>query len=166
MEEFAAKKVKEYSVRDIDNYEIINEGYDLNASDDGIVIINRLVVAEIDKNSNKHYGEKGYKDAFQAKGLEPYVNNLYKVTSYEIDKKELKFDSAYVCEADFMFDFVFYKNGVIYIFTNEKNVNADLIEKILLTAVKGGNLLDKIYIPINTITNTSGNKYLKYISVK
>lgn len=166
MEEFAAKKVKEYSVRDIDNYEIINEGYDLCASDDGIVIINRLVVAEIDKNSNKHYGEKGYEDAFQAKGLEPYVNNLYKVTSYEIDKKELKFDSAYVCEADFMFDFVFYKNGVIYIFTNEKNINADLIEKILLTAVKGGNLLDKIYIPINTITNASGNKYLKYISVK
>ena len=166
LEEFAAKRVKEYSVREIDNYEIIDDGYELFASDDGLVIVNKLVVAEIESKSNKHYGEKGYNDSFEEKGLEPYVNDVYKVSSFTLDGKDVGFDSAYICESDFMFDFAYFKDGVIYILTNEKDVNANLKEKIRVTAVESGNLLDQIYININTLTGKTGNKELKYVGIK
>lgn len=166
IEEFAAKKVKEYKVREISNYEILNEGYDLFASDNGLVIVNRQVVAEIESTSNKHYGEKGYTAAFDEKGLEPYVMDLYKVSSFTIDGSDVTYDSAYVCESDFMFDFAYFKNGVIYILTFEKDVNANIIEKIRVTAVKKGTLLDQIYINLNKVSDTTGKKELKYIGIE
>lgn len=166
VEEFVAKQVKQYTVRKISNYEILNEGYDLSASDDGLVIVNRLVVAEIESSSNKHYGEKGYTGAFEAKGLEPYVEDLYKVSSFTIDGKDVAYDSAYVCESDFMFDFVYFKNGVIYILTYEEDVNANVIEKIRVTAVKKGSLLDQIYINLNKVSDTTGKKELRYIGIE
>lgn len=166
IEEFVAKQVKQYTVRQISNYEILNEGYDLFASDGGLVVVNRMVVAEIDSSSNKHYGEKGYTAAFEQKKLEPYVKNLYKVSSFTVDGKEVTYDSAYVCESEFMFDFVYFKNGVIYILTYEQDVNANVVEKIRVTAVKKGTLLDQIYINLNKVSDTTGKKELKYIGVE
>lgn len=164
--EFADKMVKTYDVRDIADYEVVDEGYELYANDNGLVVINKKVVAEIESSSGKHYGEKGYATTFEEKGLEPYVKELYKVSSYKIDGKEVDYDSAYVSESTDIFDFVYYKDGVTYVLTNENDVNAGVVEKIRVTAMKDGKLLDQIYINLNKISDTSGTKELKYIGVE
>ena len=92
--------------------------------------------------------------------------DLYKVSSFTIDDSDVTYDSSYVCESDFMFDFVYFKNGVIYILTFEKDVNANVIEKIRVTAVKKGSLLDQIYINLNKVSDTTGKKELKYIGIE
>ncbi len=164
--EFADKMIKSYDVRDIKDYEVLDDGYEVFANDQGIVIINKKVVAEIESASGKHYGEKGYATAFDEKGLEPYVKELYKVCSYKIDDEEVVYDNAYLAETTDIFDFVYYKDGVTYVLSNENDVNAGVVEKIRVTAMKEGKLLDQIYINLNKISDTSGSKEIQYIGVE
>ena len=50
--------------------------------------------------------------------------------------------------------------------TFEKDVNANVLEKIRVTAVKKGSLLDQIYINLNKVSDTTGKKELKYIGIE
>ena len=58
--EFSTKLVQEYDVREVVDYEVVDHGYEFYANDKGLVVINKKIIAEIEKKSGKHYGEKGY----------------------------------------------------------------------------------------------------------
>ena len=98
--------------------------------------------------------------------MEPYVKELYKVCSYKVDDEDVSYDNAYLAETTDIFDFVYYKDGVTYVLSNETDVNAGVVEKIRVTAMKEGKLLDQIYINLNKISDTSGSKEIQYIGVE
>ena len=158
--------MQEYDVREGVDYEVVDHGYEFYANDKGLVVINKKIIAEIEKNSGKHYGEKGYVTAFDEKGLEPYVKELYMVSSYKVEDKNVEHDNVYLTEGYDMYDFAYYKDGVTYVITNENDVNAQLVEKIRFTDMKEGKLLDQIYINLNKISDSSGKKELQYIGIE
>jgi len=168
LESFAKIITKEYAEenRKVSNYEIQEQGYNLYASDTGLVAIRKSVVAEIDEKDPKHYGEKGYSNVYDEKGIEPFVKEVYTVSSYNVDGKDVKIDNTHICMTNYMYDYVVYKNGLTYILTNEYSSDSDVLEKIKVTSLSNGKVFEEININLNKISTTSGSKELKYLAVK
>lgn len=166
LERLAKELVKEYTIRDVSKYETIDNGFRMFASDNGIVILKESVVAEIDNSTGKRYGENGYASVFEEKKMEPFVQELYTVTSFRIDGSKVEYDNLHVCKTSFMYDYMFYKNGITYVLTNMYAKDSDVLEKVKVTSISGGKLFDQININLNKISNTGGTKNLKYLLVE
>ena len=168
MDSLGNKLTKEFSndVRKISNYEVQDNGYTLFASDNGLVVIKKCIIAEIDSSDPKHYGEKGYSNVYEQKKIEPYVKEVYAVSSFSIDGSEVKLDNTHVCVTSYIYNYVMYKNGLTYILTNVYGSDSDVLEKVKVTSLSNGKIFEEIFINLNKISNTSGSKNLKYLQIK
>jgi hypothetical protein len=168
MQALGKKLTGEYGddIRKISNHEIQDGGYDLSASEEGLVILKKVVIAELDANDPKHYGEKGYSTAYEKKGIEPFVKEAYAVSSFSTKDGDVKLDNTHVCVTPFIYDYIMYKNGLTYIFTNVHSSDSDVLEKVKVTSLSNGKIFEEININLNKISNTSGAKNLKYLQIR
>ena len=168
LDDFAKDITKDYEeeYRKVKNYEIQENGYNMYANEYGIVLIHKNVVAEIDENDPKHYGEKGYNNAYEEKGIEPFVKEVYTVSAFSIADGDIQIDNTHICVTNYIYDFVYYKNGLTYVLTNMYGSDSDVLDKVRVTSLSNGKIFEEININLNKISNTSGSKTLKYLKME